>query len=1253
MGTITFFVATKFAEGVISRWKQYLVGSLASIFYMTNPIMANEVFRITFVWSMAWTPLLFYMAFTYLKEVSIYSVREIAKKSIYLAIVCSLIVDPFWIIASLIVLIFCFLMNLQKPLKKYLGNSFKISILIFFFYCLFSFWWIYPYLKQLLAGISLPIPYVVTWESVQMLSQNANFLNVMRLMWYWFPHSLWPQVIPQFIFPPTLSTIYDVTTVIIPLIVFSAFLLKKDRRTISVGILTIFLLTLSTGLHYDFFGKLYGWLLFNFPVWFPRTSGRWMMLVTLWYMLLLSIFSAESLRRIGRINMSAQFKKTASALFFIILFTPITIAGLPLTLNSPMTPRPIPNDYDATNQWLQETEGDFKILANPDKPFWGYLKPTTNWPWLTEINQENRTSQLNKLLEFQNIRYVLVDGNMLNEQQLDELISVLKNQENLEFCKKIGNIYVFESTSYSSILSTLVHTISVQGSLEKIISLNTLDSFNTQNSSITFLNQNLRIGKLPPANILLLESEPITHLILSTGSDPLFIEPFTATNNHNPSKLWSKAGTDDPLHGSWHLYLERRSIENWDFDYGMGLVFTWATTKLREPTVLTSDDLLNQWTFDSINDFNMWKNYTCETKFGALHLLTLDNGALRAELWNSTWGWKTITSPLIPTEYSNWYRLELRVRGENIHSAHIKIIELNEAGQNINVKTLQTIGTDNIDWTAINIDYTPEKPETRYIQLQIWHGHETTQPLPNTLWIDHLKVYDLIRFVEPVTLEIPYTIPETDQYILLARVFQNQQGGRILVQNNQESYPINTRDQLNKFTWIQLDNTTLQQGLHKITLTNLEGFNAVNLFALVPAQEYREAQTQLKEILQGKRIIHILEAETDMYQENTITTNRYGAEASNGEALELAPGSITWREVETAKPGNYTIATRSRGNLNIKLDNKTYTAETTRLDWTYHRPIPLDVGTHKIEITLSTTQQTWEFDDGLQGWTTNAPNIQTLAPADSPINGENRLMAELTASMWSWKTIISPLIPTASETTYVWSLQMAGENVHKAHIKIVEYDQDKKPLTGKHVASVGDGNFTWTPISFQYTPTPNATYIALQLWHGHETTQPLPNRIWVDDVQVTGYQPSDLDVVWIYSTNEPTETLEDVFRVDEAPAEIIEYTKIDPTKYTAKVNATEPFMLSFAESYNPLWVAWVDGEKVSSIPLYSVINGFWINNTGTLEITIEYEPQRWFYMGSAISVTTLIACAIYLTHDWAKNKDVLKGFRKWSRSNSS
>lgn len=110
-------------------------------------------------------------------------------------------------------------------------------------------------------------------------------------------------------------------------------------------------------------------------------------------------------------------------------------------------------------------------------------------------------------------------------------------------------------------------------------------------------------------------------------------------------------------------------------------------------------------------------------------------------------------------------------------------------------------------------------------------------------------------------------------------------------------------------------------------------------------------------------------------------------------------------------------------------------------------------------------------------------------------------------------------------------------------------------------------------------------------------------------------------------------------------AKIINYTKINPTLWRVRVNATKPFMLSFAESYDPLWEARVykDGklvEKVSSIPLYGVINGFYINETGDLKIIIRYKPQDWFNIGLVISIITFLGCIVFLFYDWKIRKTI-------------
>ncbi len=101
--------------------------------------------------------------------------------------------------------------------------------------------------------------------------------------------------------------------------------------------------------------------------------------------------------------------------------------------------------------------------------------------------------------------------------------------------------------------------------------------------------------------------------------------------------------------------------------------------------------------------------------------------------------------------------------------------------------------------------------------------------------------------------------------------------------------------------------------------------------------------------------------------------------------------------------------------------------------------------------------------------------------------------------------------------------------------------------------------------------------------------------------------------------------------------------RISPTLWKVQINATKPFMLSFAESYDPLWEARVykNGklvEKVKPVPLYGVINGFWINETGNLTIILRYTPQDWFELGLKISGSTFLLCILYIFYDWRREK---------------
>ncbi len=111
----------------------------------------------------------------------------------------------------------------------------------------------------------------------------------------------------------------------------------------------------------------------------------------------------------------------------------------------------------------------------------------------------------------------------------------------------------------------------------------------------------------------------------------------------------------------------------------------------------------------------------------------------------------------------------------------------------------------------------------------------------------------------------------------------------------------------------------------------------------------------------------------------------------------------------------------------------------------------------------------------------------------------------------------------------------------------------------------------------------------------------------------------------------------------------VAYKRENPATVMVKINSSTPFTLVFAEAYDPLWEARVykDGElveRVRSIPVYGVINGFWINETGNLTIVIRYVPQDWFELGLKISFITFVSCVLYLVWDWRKSRG-----DKWAR----
>ncbi|MCD4665497.1 MAG: energy-coupling factor transporter transmembrane protein EcfT [Bacteroidales bacterium] len=1118
------------------------------------------------------------------------------------------------------------------------------SLIIFSF---ISLYWILPSLIIVLEGVVLQPDYVLTVEMLNAFSR-PSLLSVFRLMGDWWPRiSLTPI---QFI-PNWLGIGLTFTIPIIALL--SVILYKNNKRygryVIFLAATSLFIIFLNKGNQVPiswFYQKLY-----EIPIlgWMFRVPSKWAMLLAFPYTLLatLTIYRFIGWSKNFKNGLFNMGRKIAMILIITFIFTSTALVSWPMftgDFGGAFKPEEIPDEYLQLYDWLEKQNSDFKILMYPFPPEWGIPKSTIKydnyWKFTESKLLNNQSDTISKLLSVWGVRYIILREDTLKNEEKDIIRSKLTNQENLRLVKTFGSLKVFENENYIDVLNVPMQNM-VSTKLEDLASLVNIDYFNPINSSLLFLDQMTFTNKYDQTLVtdVIIMDENSLDLSLSFLEDRYVIKPFDAIIHHNPSEIWSKAGTGDPLHGPWHSYLEKRNIENWEFDYGKGLIFTWAPSILEEPLPLKKEDIFIAYDFE--DNFSSWSvNAPNMQKIFLTNIFHHGKSSLAVELNASEWGWKTVSSSLIPVTYESQYKWVFYVKGKNAYKVHARVNEYNEAKELLESHHMVGIGSGDFDWEEVCFNFIPGSFDSKYMQLHIWHGHETNQTLPNKMWIDDVKIYHLNDYLKPNSLEMPFNIEKDGSYELFIRYFKNQDGGKIgLHLDGNLLNIIETEDQLNKFTWGHLKTLDLKRGSHTLTLENIVGFNAVNIFALIPANEYKNIEMETYNLLKDKRVIYLFETETDLYRKNTEVLN-VGGKASNGELLQLQADSKIWGDIEIQRDGNYTVALRLNGSALIKIDNQTFTVNSTYLNFVYFN-LHLMQGQHRIELLSEQYQPIiWTFDKtekDFEEWKENTPESLIYDLSQDMENEKNCLKAELNNSTWGWKTINSPLIPVNSDKEYLWEFEIKGENAHAVHAKVVEYNKSKNIIQAVRLGSIGDGIFDWKNVSFPFKPTSaNTSYMQLQIWHGHNTPQPLPNTIWLDNVRTYGHSPSQIDVLWIYSAKE-NETIDDIFSPKENPAKIITYEKVDPTKYIIKINATSPFMLSFAESYDPLWVAYVDGTEYQPVPLYSIINGFWINKTGDLEIVLRYKPQDWFEIGSIISITALIGCVGYLLYDWKKN----------------
>jgi hypothetical protein len=247
-------------------------------------------------------------------------------------------------------------------------------------------------------------------------------------------------------------------------------------------------------------------------------------------------------------------------------------------------------------------------------------------------------------------------------------------------------------------------------------------------------------------------------------------------------------------------------------------------------------------------------------------------------------------------------------------------------------------------------------------------------------------------------LTIPISLSETGkEYKVLLRYFENEKGGLLDFELGGKSLELETKSHVNRFVWADLGSlsSSSEQANPILSIENRNGFNALNLIALVPAEKYDQYKAEFMNSLHDKDIIHIFEVESDFNFFDRPSLSRVVSDMnySNGKALEIrSTRQIASTEFEILKNGRYNLAIYGEGTITAYIDGVTSRYINLTQGVPHVESVEFNSGNHLIEITAAANSTSFPYLDSVSiGLMKNDSNGQPLSslgqqqPIEEPI----------------------------------------------------------------------------------------------------------------------------------------------------------------------------------------------------------------------------------------------------------------------------
>lgn len=336
------------------------------------------------------------------------------------------------------------------------------------------------------------------------------------------------------------------------------------------------------------------------------------------------------------------------------------------------------------------------------------------------------------------------------------------------------------------------------------------------------------------------------------------------------------------------------------------------------------------------------------------------------------------------------------------------------------------------------------------------------------------------------TLKIPFQISKSGPYVVYIRYLENQQGGNLGIDIDGTRMYLYTKERTDSFLWKDVGTYDLKSGEHMLSLANLDGLNAVNIVALIPASALSKMTEAAQNFAEDKRLIYDLDSKSNFY--------------------------MTGREIQSG------IDFRSNGTFQTVISNQIRVPDNASALALEFRSIQNNTSPSSYKIKdLSVTpvfdkyllDSDFENDGEKTLWkTSNSDFLSISIEKERPISGIGSLRIDVKNAVNAnpnWKTVESSLIPTFGGTALKIQVTTSAENTNSAHSKIRFFDKDRKYIGDALLFNIiNTPNRGWNA---QLVTPIDARFVSLSFW-----TKPSqsPGFLLLDNARIENMIPQTI-----------------------------------------------------------------------------------------------------------------------------------------------